>query len=97
MLEEEVITHLECADSIGGSRHAAMKTSRKTIFLTSLPNRMEKRMIEELVLNVAGKVNADDPRFACDFADQGGRALRITHRHHGHSTQSVRIYRAIVS
>src|SRR5277367_5105873 len=50
MLEEKIVAELEGAASIGRARGATMKTCRQILFLARFPNRVEVRMVKELVL-----------------------------------------------
>src|SRR5436305_14903122 len=54
MLQEQIIAHFKGAQTVGRPRRAAMEARGQVLVLASLPDRMERRMIEQFVLDVSG-------------------------------------------
>src|ERR1700689_3730308 len=72
-----------------------MKAGWQIGVLASLPNRVEVRMVEQLVFDVPRQIDARDPWFARDLADQFGCTRAIAHRDHGNALETRRIGGAI--
>src|ERR1700674_5661215 len=66
VLDEKIVAHLESAEPVRRTRSSAMKARRQIYIHACLPNRMEPRMVEQLVLHMRRQVNADRPRLLRD-------------------------------
>src|SRR5271166_2874382 len=68
MLNEKIIAHLERAHAVRRARRAAVKAGGQVGLDARLPNRMERGMIEQLILHMRRQVDADAPRLVSDAA-----------------------------
>ncbi len=96
VLDEKIIAHLESSEPIRRTRGAAVKACRQIGIDARLPNRMEPRMVEQLVFHVRRQVNPDRPRLFRYSPNLFRRALRRAHRHHRDALQPRGIRRAVV-